>query len=144
MLTFIVVVIIIGLIFYCWYVWWDVSATNHFFNEKEELGKEIDWWKDKSNEALEDLRKVKKELKDAIVRNDDLWKQNTALIKENDSLTNKLSLNLLWKQTIAMKYQEEIIDWYNQWISQKVIAERIGCGASTISRAIKRWWITRG
>ena len=144
MLTFIVVVIIIWLIFYCWYVWWDVTVTNHFLDEKEELRKEIDWWKDKSNEALEDLRKVKNELKDAIIRNDDLWKQNTALINENDSLTNKLSLNLLWKQTIAMKYQEEIIDWYNQWISQKVIAERIGCGASTISRAIKRWWITRG
>lgn len=143
MLTFIVVVIIIGLIFYCGYVWGDVSAANHFFDEKKELIKAKDWWQDKCNDALEDLKKTKSALKDAIVRNDDLLEQNTALIAENDTLTNKLSLNLLWRQTIEMKYQEEIIDWFNQWISQAEIARKLGCGASTISRAIKKFWLVR-
>ena len=96
------------------YVWGEVQTTNNFFNEKKELRKEIDWWKDKSNDALEDLKKTKSALKDAIVRNDDLWKQNSALIEENDSLTNKLSLHLLSMNTIEMKNQEEIIELYKQ------------------------------
>jgi hypothetical protein len=96
------------------YVWGEVQTTNNFFDEKKELRKEIDWWKDKSNDALEDLKKTKSALKDAIVRNDDLWKQNSALIEENDSLTNKLSLHLLSMNTIEMKNQEEIIELYKQ------------------------------
>ena len=96
------------------YVWGEVQTSNNFFNEKKELRKEIDWWKDKSNDALEDLKKTKSALKDAIVRNDDLWKQNSALIEENDSLTNKLSLHLLSMNTIEMKNQEEIIELYKQ------------------------------
>lgn len=144
MLTTIVVIIIGWLLIYMGYVWGEVQTTNNFFNEKKELRKEIDWWKDKSNDALEDLKKTKSALKDAIVRNDDLWKQNSALIEENDSLTNKLSLHLLSMNTIEMKNQEEIIELYKQWLTQAEIAKRIGCAASTISRAIKKWWITRG
>lgn len=144
MLTTIVVIIIGWLLIYMGYVWGEVQTSNNFFNEKKELRKEIDWWKDKSNDALEDLKKTKSALKDAIVRNDDLWKQNSALIEENDSLTNKLSLHLLSMNTIEMKNQEEIIELYKQWLTQAEIAKRIGCAASTISRAIKKWWITRG
>ena len=144
MLTTIVIIIIGWLLIYMGYVWGEVQTTNNFFDEKKELRKEIDWWKDKSNDALEDLKKTKSALKDAIVRNDDLWKQNSALIEENDSLTNKLSLHLLSMNTIEMKNQEEIIELYKQWLTQAEIAKRIGCAASTISRAIKKWWITRG
>ena len=147
MLTTIVLIVIVWMLIYLWYVIWDAHARNHFFKEKKELRKEIDWWKDKSNDALEDMKKTKSALKDAIVRNDDLWKQNSVLINENDALTNKLTQYTLRygeiKQTIEMEHQEEIIQYFNEWLSYKTIAEKIGCSLSTIRRAIKKRGLVR-
>lgn len=147
MLTVIVVLVIFWTLIYLWYVIGDVHARNQFFEEKKEILKEKDWWVDKFNDSQDDLKSVKKELKDAICRNDDLWNQNEVLIKENDKLTNELTQYMLrygeLKQTIEMEHQEEIIQYYNEWLSYKAIAEKIGCGASTIQRAVKKRWLVR-
>lgn len=147
MLTTIVILVIAWMLIYLWYVIGDVYARNHFFKEKKELRKEIDWWKDKSNDALEDMKKTKSALKDAIVRNDDLWKQNSVLINENDALTNKLTQYTLRfgeiKQTIEMEHQEEIIQYFNEGLSAKKIAEKIGCSRSTVQRAISKRGLVR-
>jgi len=80
--------------------------------------KEKDWWIDKFNDSQDDLKSVKKELKDAICRNDDLWNQNSVITNENDVLTNKLTQYTLRygeiKQTIEMEHQEEIIQYFNE------------------------------
>ena len=129
---------------YLGYVLWSVLEYNHNFDDKQELIKEKDRWKDKFNDCLEDLDSVKKELKDAICRNDDLWKQNTLLMNESDVLTNKLTKYILrfgeMKETIAMRNQEEIIQYFNEWLSCREIAEKIWCSKSTIQRALKKWW----
>ena len=147
MRTIIVMLFIVWVLIYMWYVIGDVTTYNRCYDEKVEVLIEKDWWIDKFNDCSEDLRKVKSELKDAIVRNDDLRNQNTALINENDSLTNKLTQYMLrfgeLKQTIEMKNQEEIIQYFNEWLSYKDIAEKIGCGASTIQRAVKKRGLTR-
>lgn len=147
MRTIIVMLFIVWVLIYMWYVIGDVTTYNRCYDEKVEVLKEKDWWIDKFNDCSEDLRKVKSELKDAIVRNDDLRNQNTALVNENDSLTNKLTQYMLrfgeLKQTIEMKNQEEIIQYFNEWLSYKDIAEKIGCGASTIQRAVKKRGLTR-
>jgi predicted nuclease with TOPRIM domain len=147
MLTTIVLIVIVWMLIYLWYVIWDAHARNQFFEEKKEILKEKDWWIDKFNDCSEDLKKVKNELKDATCRNNDLWKQNSCLINENDALTNKLTQYTLRygeiKQTIEMEHQEEIIQYYNEWLSYKEIAKKIGCGASTIQRAIKKRGLVR-
>lgn len=147
MRTIIVMLFIVWVLIYMWYVIGDVTTYNRCYDEKVEVLIEKDWWIDKFNDCSENLRKVKSELKDAIVRNDDLRNQNTALINENDSLTSKLTQYMLrfgeLKQTIEMKNQEEIIQYFNEWLSYKDIAEKIGCGASTIQRAVKKRGLTR-
>ena len=147
MLVLIVILLFAWALVYLWYTIGDVKARNSFYDEKKEILKEKDWWIDKFNDSQDDLKSVKKELKDAICRNDDLWKQNTALINENDVLTNKLTQYSLRygyiKQTIAMEHQEEIIQYFNEWLSYKTIAEKIGCSLSTIRRAIKKRWLVR-
>jgi len=147
MLATVVVIVIAWVLLYLGYVIWDVTARNQFFEEKKEILKEKDWWVDKFNDSQDDLKSVKKELKDAICRNDDLWNQNEVLIKENDALTNKLTQYILrygeLKMTIEMEHQEEIIQYFNEWLSYKDIAEKIGCGASTIQRAVKKRGLTR-
>lgn len=147
MLTTIVILVIAWTLIYLWYVIGDVRARCQFYEEKKEILKEKDWWIDKFNDSQDDLKWVKKELKDAICRNDDLWKQNSVLINENDTLTNKLTQYTLrygeLKQTIEMEHQEEIIQYFNEWLSYKAIAEKIGCSLSTIRRAIKKRWLVR-
>lgn len=147
MLTTIVLIVIVWMLIYLWYVIGDAHARNQFFEEKKEILKEKDWRIDKFNDCSDDLKSVKKELKDAICRNDDLWNQNSVLINENDTLTNKLTQYTLrygeLKMTIEMEHQEEIIQYFNEWLSYKAIAEKIGCGASTIQRAIKKRWLVR-
>lgn len=87
------------------------------FSERDSE-KEESWWKEQAEKLSADLKWVKKELKDAICRNDDLWKQNSVLINENDALTNKLTQYTLRygeiKQTIEMEHQEEIIQYFNE------------------------------
>lgn len=147
MLTTVVVIVIAWVLLYLGYVIWDVTARNQFFKEKKELLKEKDWWIDKFNDSQDDLKKVKSSLKDAIVRNDDLWKQNSTLINENDTLTNKLTQYTLRfgeiKQTIEMEHQEEIIQYFNEGLSAKKIAEKIGCSRSTVQRAIQKRGLVR-
>lgn len=147
MLVVIVLLVFVWMLIYLWYVIGDVIARNQFFEEKEEILKEKDWWIDKFNDSQEDLKSVKKELKDAICRNDDLCNQNEVLIKENDAITNKLTQYMLrygeLKMTIEMEHQEEIIQYFNEWLSYKTIAEKIGCSLSTIRRAIKKRWLVR-
>jgi len=147
MLAVIVLIVIAWMLIYLWYVIGDVRARCQFYEEKKEILKEKDWWIDKFNDSQDDLKWVKKELKDAICRNNDLWKQNSVLINENDALTNKLTQYTLRygeiKQTIEMEHQEEIIQYFNEWLSYKEIAKKIGCGASTIQRAIKKRWLVR-
>lgn len=147
MLTVIVLLVIAWMLIYLWYVIGDVHARCQFYEEKKEILKEKDWWIDKFNDSQDDLKSVKKELKDAICRNDDLWNQNSAITNENDVLTNKLTQYTLRygeiKQTIEMEHQEEIIQYFNEWLSYKVIAEKIGCSLSTIRRAIKKRGLVR-
>lgn len=147
MLATVVVIVIAWVLLYLGYVIWDVTARNQFFKEKKELLKEKDWWIDKFNDSQDDLKKVKSSLKDAIVRNDDLWKQNSTLINENDTLTNKLTQYTLRfgeiKQTIEMEHQEEIIQYFNEGLSAKKIAEKIGCSRSTVQRAISKRGLVR-
>lgn len=144
MLVLIVILLFAWTLVYLWYTIGDVKAQNSFYEEKKEILKEKDWWVDKFNDTQDDLKKVKKELKDAICRNDDLWKQNTLLMNENDVLTNKLTKYILrfgeMKETIAMRNQEEIIQYFNEWLSCREIAEKIWCSKSTIQRALKKWW----
>jgi len=147
MLAVIVVLVFAWMLIYLWYVIGDVHARNQFFEEKKEILKEKDWWIDKFNDSQDDLKSVKKELKDAICRNDDLWNQNSVITNENDVLTNKLTQYTLRygeiKQTIEMEHQEEIIQYFNEWLSYKAIAEKIGCSLSTIRRAIKKRGLVR-
>lgn len=147
MLTTIVILVIAWMLIYLWYVIGYVHARCQFYEEKKEILKEKDWWIDKFNDSQDDLKSVKKELKDAVCRNDDLWKQNSVLINENDALTNKLTQYTLRygeiKQTIEMEHQEEIIQYFNEWLSYKTIAEKIGCSLSTIRRAIKKRGLVR-
>lgn len=147
MLTVIVILVIVWMLIFLWYTIGDCQARNQFFEEKKEILKEKDWRIDKFNDSQDDLKSVKKELKDAICRNDDLWNQNEVLIKENDKLTNELTQYMLrygeLKQTIEMEHQEEIIQYFNEWLSYKAIAEKIGCSLSTIRRAIKKRGLVR-
>lgn len=48
-------------------------------------------WKVQAEKIADELKETKKALKEAIIRNDDLWKQNKCLINENDVLTNQLN-----------------------------------------------------
>ncbi len=147
MLAVIVLIVIAWMLIFLWYTIGDVHARCQFFEEKKEILKEKDWWIDKFNDSQDDLKWVKKELKDAICRNDDLWNQNSVLINENDTLTNKLTQYTLrygeLKQTIEMEHQEEITQYFNEWLSYKTIAEKIGCSLSTIRRAIKKRGLVR-
>ena len=147
MLTFVIIIVIVWMLIYLWVVIWDARARNEFYKEKKELIKEKDWWIDKFNEVLSDLKSanskvkdVQEELKDAICRNNDLW-------KENEILTNQINGYLArfgeLKLTIAQQHQEEIVQYYEEWLSLDKIAEKIWCWRTTIHRAIKKWWLTR-
>lgn len=61
------------------------------------------------------------------------WKR-----KYNDLL---LKYNKVKKETIADKNEENIKSLFNEWLSDKDIAEILGCWKSTIQRAIKKFWL---
>lgn len=147
MLTFVIIIVIVWMLIYLWVVIWDARARNEFYKEKKELIKEKDWWIDKFNEVLSDLKSanskvkdVQEELKDAICRNDDLCKENEILTNQLNSCLAKLGTI---KLTIAQQHQEEIVQYYEEWLSLDKIAEKIWCWRPTIHRAIKKWWLTR-
>lgn len=147
MLTFIVLVVIAGWLIAIWYEWWQVKAYSEFSEKSSNSINEIEFLKEQIDKISKERRWEQHALAQSLGDLHDEQVKNKNLINENDVLTNKLTQYMLrygeLKQTIEMEHQEEIIQYFNEWLSYKAIAEKIGCGASTIQRAVKKRWLVR-
>lgn len=89
-------------------------------------------WFNSDNECEDEITELKKEIK--------WWERQCKMLSEEN---NRLKQQLIWskKKTIAERNEEDIRTLWNEWLSDKEIAEIIGCGKSTIQRAIKKFWL---
>lgn len=138
MLTVIVLIVIVWMLIYLWYVIGDCHARNQFYEEKKEILKEKDWWIDKFNDSQDDLKSVKKELKDAIEEKENIEAQYFILQTKAENLEKEKIL------TIAEANKKMITQLYEvDGLSLKWIATIIWCGTSTIQRAVKKRGLVR-
>ena len=149
MLTRLVVIIIIAWIVYIWFEWWVVYTINHDIDRKEENYKElideIEWWKKQTHDTLAEVN----DWKDKFSEMQHMYNKERNEVAE---LNHKLSIaeknldavvhcrKIPWK-TIADKNVDNIISLFNEWLTDKEIAEAIGCWRSTIQRAVKKFWL---
>jgi len=138
MLAVIVLIVIAWMLIYLWYVIGDVRARCQFYEEKKEILKEKDWWIDKFNDSQDDLKSVKKELKDAIEEKEKVEAQYFILQTKAENLEKEKIL------TIAEANKKMITQLYEvDGLSLKAIATIIWCGTSTIQRAVKKRGLVR-
>lgn len=142
MLTRLVAIIIIAWIVYIWFEWWVVYTINHGMekdsNRFDELLEEIEWWKKQTHDTLAEVNDWKRKF------NDMQCKYNKERNKVFECEQN-LEAYIQWKKvkwkTIAEINKENIISLFNEWLTDKEIAKIIGCGRSTIQRAVKKFWL---
>lgn len=142
MLTRLITIIIIAWIVYVGFEWWVVYTINHEIKTEEEnykeLLKEIEWWKKQTHNTLAEVN----DWKDKFSEMQHMYNKERNKVFECEQ---NLEAYIQWKKikykTIADRNKENIISLFNEWLTDKEIAEVIGCGRSTIQRAIKKFWL---
>lgn len=140
-MTRIIILIVIWWICFIWFVWWKAYTENRIYNNAIEIEKkeqEIEWWKTQTHEVLKEVN----EWKDKYA---DMQHEKNKLRNECFELKQKLDAYIKWyewkRPTIAQTKEEEIKYWFNKWLSNKQIWEKVWCSKATIQRATKELWL---
>lgn len=133
------VIMVVAIIFYCIGAMIGKSAEKFARSEYiEELIKKIDWWKNQAHEILNEVN----EWKDKYSEMQHMYNKERNKVFECEQ---NLEAYIQWKKvkykTIADRNKENIISLFNEWLTDREIAEVIGCGRSTIQRAVKKFWL---
>lgn len=133
----IIVILFIWITFFVWYLKGGFDSDNQCEDEIIELKKEIRWWKNQVKAIWEDRDKMKKELNEKIIEKEKAEAELFIKQVKAESLERRNKLG------IAEAHKKMIIQLYKEWHSQKKIAWIIGCGRSTIQRAVQKRWLKR-
>ena len=141
-MTRLIVIIIIAWIVYIWFEWWVVYTINHEINtvenKEKELKDEVEWWKKQTHDVLAEVNEWKEKRSEM----QQMYNKERNKVFE---LEQNLEAYVQWKKvkykTIAERNEENIVSLFNEWLTDKEIAKIIGCGRSTIQRAIKKFWL---
>ena len=92
---------------------------------------EIDWWNEQCNKLLKEREELRTEY-------DILKRENKWYIELIEKYQDRY-----WpfKLTIEKTYEEQIIKRFEEWLSNKQIANKIWCSKATIQRATKKLWL---
>lgn len=143
-MTRLVVIIILAWIVYIWFEWWVVYTINHDIEKKEkkddELKDEIEWWKKQTKEALTEVNDWKRKFNDMQCKYNK-ERNKVFELEQNLEAYLKGKKGRKKRETFADKNEEAIRELFNSWLSDKKIADKLGCGKSTIQRAVKKFWL---
>ena len=134
----VIVLLFLWLVYFAWYLAGGYNADNKCEDEIIKLKREIRWWKNQMHGALKEVNDWKRKFNDMQCKYN---KERNRVFECEQNLEAYIQWKKIKWKTIAEKNKENIISLFNEWLTDKEIAKIIGCGRSTIQRAVKKFWL---